>query len=65
MNTVFAMILTVMATPVDVAANSAVSLSPETTIRFENSTEKKVSADCERVRKALVNSGKIAFCVAE
>lgn len=61
MNT-FIAILTVMASPVNVEANTAVNLVPETTIQFVNSTEKKVAADCERVRKALTSSGKIAFC---
>lgn len=58
----FIIALTIFAAPVNVASNEAISLSPETSIVFNNTTEKKVSADCERVRKALTTSGKIAFC---
>ena len=58
----FAAVLVIMASPVNVAANAPLTLEPQTTITFENTTEKKVMADCERVRKALVTSGKIAFC---
>lgn len=61
MNT-FALILTIMVAPVNVAANEALTLQPSTTIQFVNTTEKKVAADCERVRKALSQSNMIAFC---
>jgi len=58
----FAMILVIMSAPVDVAANAPLTLEPDTSIRFEATTEKKVAANCERVRKAIVASGMTAFC---
>lgn len=42
--------------------SAALTLQPETSIEFVNTTAKKATADCERVRKALVSSGKTAFC---
>lgn len=59
----FAMILTLMAAPVVTDTTSQVALIPETSITFSNTTAKKASADCERVRKALTTSGRIAFCI--
>lgn len=38
------------------------TLQPETSIQFSDTTAKKAVASCERVRKALVASGKTAFC---
>lgn len=64
MNT-FVMILTVMSAPVAVASNSPVTLQPESVITFEDTTERKVGTACERVRKALQTSGKVAFCVLQ
>lgn len=58
----FAMILTLMSSPVVSSANAPVNLTPETVITFSNTTAKKASADCERVRKALTSSNRIAFC---
>lgn len=42
--------------------SAPLTLQPETTITFENTTAKNTTVMCERVRKALVASGKTAFC---
>jgi hypothetical protein len=61
----FAFVLTLMAAPVTTNVEAGVSLVPETTIQFQNTTQKKASADCERVRKALTSSNRIAFCTPD
>jgi hypothetical protein len=62
MNTLFAVVLTVMAQPTNVASNAPVTLQPDTTITFTDTTEKKAMSSCTRVLKALATSGKLAFC---
>lgn len=58
----FLAVLTIMAAPVDVAANQPVTLEPIAAIEFANTTQKNTDADCLRVMKALSTSKKIAFC---
>jgi hypothetical protein len=58
----FVIVLTIFAAPVDVASNAPLTLQPETTITFENTTDKNTLAACNRVAKALNASGKIAYC---
>lgn len=61
MNT-FAIILTIFAAPVDVAANAPLTLQPMTTIEFVGTTENAVTRDCARVAKALMASKMQAYC---
>lgn len=58
----FAVILTVMAQPTNVASNAPVTLQPDTSITFTDTTEKKAMTACTRVLKALASTGKMAFC---
>ncbi len=58
----FLAVLTIMAAPLNVEANMAVTLEPVSTIEFVNTTEKNTAADCNRVLKALTTSKKFAFC---
>jgi len=58
----FTIILTLMTAPVAGVAGQAVTLEPELTIAFTNTTEKKATADCAKVNKAFQSVNRIAFC---
>lgn len=58
----FAIILVIMSAPANVDASAPMTLTPETSITFIGTTARNATASCERVRKALVASGKTAFC---
>lgn len=57
----FIVLLVIFANPTNVQ-NAAMTLAPEQTIEFSNTTEKNTLADCVRVQKALTTSKKIAYC---
>lgn len=57
----FMILLVLFANPSDVT-NASLTLQPAASIEFQNTTEKNTLASCERVRKALVASGKVAMC---
>ena len=61
----FLVILTVFASPTQVASNAPLTLQPETTIQFEGTSEKTAIANCARVQKAMKSSGKTAYCETE
>ena len=60
-NALFTVALIVFSTPSNVT-NVAMTLQPELTISFSNTTAKNTLADCVRVAKALTSSHKVAFC---
>mgnify|MGYP001554031916 CR=1 FL=1 len=61
MNT-FVIVLTVMASSVNVQPNTPVTLQPNATIEVHGTTLKNAQTNCLRIEKAMAASQIIAFC---